>query len=75
VLGLVLFIILLIVKMSLPRTHVSPGDELQRPQASPPQVAPISPQAVETLPESEDQGAAEEQCETASWECCSAQAE
>jgi hypothetical protein len=75
VLALVLLIILLVVKMSLPRTHISSGEQFQRPQATSSQVAPATPEAAETLPDSEDQCPAEEQCDTVSWECCTARAE
>jgi hypothetical protein len=69
VLGLVLLIVLLVVKMSLPRTHVSPGDDLQQPAAVPSQVAPAGPQAAETAPDSDEPCHADEQCETVSWQC------
>jgi hypothetical protein len=74
VLGLVLFIILLVVKMSLPRTHVSSGDDLRQPPAAS-RPAPAARQAAETAPDSDEPCPAGESCDTVSWECCAAQAE
>jgi hypothetical protein len=73
VLGLVLFIILLVVKMSLPRTHISPGDDLQQPPTSSRPAA--APQAAETAPDADEPCPADESCDRISWECCAVPAE
>jgi hypothetical protein len=72
VLALVLFILLLVVKMSLPRTHISRGDDIQQPPA---RLAPPTRQAVETAPDSDEPGPTDEPGAAASWECCSVAAE
>jgi hypothetical protein len=76
VLGLVLLITWLIVKISLPRTHVSPGDQILPPDVAAPHhlAEPFlstteTPSTATTPPDRKEPVSREEQCDAADWEC------